>query len=87
MRGKKQLFKKHKNMQITNQIKQIIDKEIKPMLFQDGGNIEFVEYNDGILKVRLRGACSDCEFSKFTIEGIEKMMKEKLPEIKEVKAI
>lgn len=74
-------------MTTEDQIKQIIDEEIKPMLFQDGGNIEFVEYIDGILKVRLRGACSGCEFSKFTIHGIEKMMKEKLPEIKEVIAI
>lgn len=74
-------------MPIDEKIKQIIDKEIKPMLFQDGGNIEFIEYADGVLKVRLRGACDGCEFSKFTINGIEKMMKEKIPEIKEVKAI
>jgi len=74
-------------MPIDDQIKKIIDEEIKPMLFHDGGNIEFVEYRDGILKVRLRGACAGCEFSSLTIEGIEKMMKEKIPEIKEVAAI
>ena len=74
-------------MLIDEQIKQIIDEEIKPMLFQDGGNIEFVEYSDGVLKVRLRGACAGCEFSNLTLEGIEKMMKEKIPEIKEVKSI
>lgn len=74
-------------MSIINQIKKIIDEKIRPMLFQDGGNIEFVEYNDGILKMRFHGACSGCQFSKFTTEGIEKIMKEKFPEIKEVISI
>lgn len=74
-------------MTIIDQIKQVIDEEIKPMLYADGGNIEFVEYADGVLKVRLRGACAGCDFSKFTIEGIEKMMKEKITDIKKVISI
>lgn len=74
-------------MSIDEKIKKIIDEEVKPMLFRDGGNIEFMEYADGVLTVRLRGACAGCDFSKFTINGIEKMMKEKILEIKEVKAL
>lgn len=72
---------------MEEKIKQIIDEEIKPMLYADGGNVEFVEYNNGILKVRFHGACAGCQFSKFTAEGIEKILKEKIPEIKEIKAI
>lgn len=69
---------------MEEKIKKIIDEEIKPMLYQDGGSIEFVEYNDRILKVRFHGACAGCQFSKLTTEGIEKKLKEKIPEIKEV---
>lgn len=72
-------------MSIDDQIKQIIEENIKPMLYMDGGNIEFVEYTDRILKVRLKGACSGCPFSTHTLkEGIERIIKEKIPEIKEV---
>lgn len=75
-------------MSIEEQIKQIIEESIKPMLYMDGGNIEFMEYADGILKVRLHGACSGCPFSTHTLkEGIERIMKEKIPEIREVVAI
>ncbi len=74
-------------MLIEDQIKQIIDEEVKPMLYADGGNIEFVEYAEGVLKVRMHGACSGCQFSNFTVEGIEKIIKEKIPEIKEVVSI
>lgn len=77
-----------KNMSTEEQIKQIIEENVKPMLYMDGGNIEFVEYADRILKVRLQGACSGCPFSTHTLkEGIERIMKEKIPEIHKVIAI
>lgn len=72
---------------MEEKIKQIIDTEIRPLLFRDGGNIEFVEYNDDVLKIRFHGSCAGCEFSKFTTEGILKTLQEKIPEMKEIKVL
>ena len=71
--------------QIIEKIKNILENEIKPMLAQDGGNIEFVDFKDGILTVRLKGACAGCPFLPFTLkENVERILKEKIPEVKKV---
>jgi len=58
------------------------------MLQADGGDVEFVEYVDGIVKVRLKGACAGCPMSKMTIKnGVEKMLKKAIPEIKSVESV
>ncbi|MBN1913643.1 MAG: NifU family protein [Candidatus Omnitrophica bacterium] len=64
-------------------------KKIRPMLAADGGNVELVEVTDqGIVKLRLTGACGSCPMSQMTLKmGIEKVLKEEVPEIKEVVAI
>ena len=75
-------------MDTLNKIKTIVEKDIKPMLEYDGGSLEVLDFKDGILSIRLQGACSDCPFSAYTLkDGIEKTLKEKFSEIKEVKAI
>lgn len=72
---------------MKEKIQEIIDK-IKPMLQADGGDIEFVDYEDGVVKVRLQGACAGCPLSQITIKsGIEKMIKQEIPEVKSVEAI
>ena len=60
-------------------------EEIKPSLQADGGDVEFVSVDDGVVKVRFLGGCSGCPFRAITLKtGIERYLKEKLPEVKEV---
>jgi len=56
--------------------------EIRPMLMRDGGNVELVSIDGGVVKVRLQGACAGCPMSQMTLRnGIEKVLKEKIPEV------
>ncbi|MBR3049674.1 MAG: NifU family protein [Bacilli bacterium] len=65
----------------------LIDK-IRPFIVNDGGNIEFVKYEDNIVYVRMSGACADCQMLDVTLsDGIEELLKNEIPEIKEVKNI
>ncbi len=63
--------------------------KIRPSLQADGGNIELVDVTpDGIVKVKLTGACSCCPMSQMTLKaGVEKVVKEAVPEVKEVIAV
>ncbi len=64
-------------------------EEIRQMLRADGGSVELVEVSDdGIVKVRLTGACAGCPMSSMTLKmGIEKRLKEMIPEVKKVEAV
>ncbi len=64
-------------------------EEIKLMLQMEGGDVELVDVTeDGVVKVRLKGTCSVCPMSTYTLKlGIEQRLKEKIPEIKEVEAV
>ena len=56
--------------------------KIRPMLKADGGDVELVAVDDGVVKVRLQGACAGCPMSQMTLKnGIEKVLKDKIPEI------
>jgi Fe-S cluster biogenesis protein NfuA len=62
--------------------------QIRPNLARDGGNVELVDASDGIVKVRLTGACGGCPMASMTLkQGVERVLKEKLPEIKQVVAV
>jgi Fe-S cluster biogenesis protein NfuA len=62
--------------------------EIRPSLQADGGDVELVGVNDGMVSLRLTGACAGCPMSTMTLKmGIERILKEKLPEVKEVVAV
>ena len=62
--------------------------KIRPVLVRDGGNVELVEVSDGTVKVKLTGACAGCPMSTMTLKmGIEKILKEEVPEVKEVVAV
>ncbi|MFH1857000.1 MAG: NifU family protein [Candidatus Omnitrophota bacterium] len=64
-------------------------EEVKPMLMAHGGNVELVDVTkDGIVKVRLTGACGSCPMSTMTLKmGIERALKEKIPEVKAVESV
>ena len=65
----------------------LIDK-IRPFLISDGGNLEYAKYEEGIVYVRLTGACKDCSMIDITLkDGIEEMIVNEIPEVKEVKNI
>jgi len=65
----------------------LIDR-MRPYLISDGGNIEFVKYEDNIVYIKLLGACENCSMIDITLkEGIEEMIITEIPEVKEVKAI
>jgi Fe-S cluster biogenesis protein NfuA len=62
----------------------LIDK-IRPFLISDGGNLEFVKYENNIVYVRLMGACKDCAMIDITLkDGIEELIVNEIPEVKEV---
>ncbi len=72
---------------MEEKIKDVLE-EVRPSLQRDGGDVEFVDYTDGIVEVKLKGACAGCPLSQLTIKNyVEKLLKEKIPEIKEVKAV
>ncbi|MBU1274296.1 MAG: NifU family protein [Proteobacteria bacterium] len=64
-------------------------EKIRPALQRDGGNVELVEVtDDGIVKVKLTGACGGCPMSQMTLKmGIEKVVKQAIPEIKSVESV
>ncbi len=61
--------------------------KIRPALQADGGDVELVDVKEGVVKVRLKGACSGCPMAAMTLQqGIERALKKEIPEIKEVVA-
>lgn len=73
---------------MTEENVQAVLDQIRPSLQADGGDVELVEIEDGIVKVRLSGACGGCPMSTMTLKlGIERLLKEKLPEVKEVVSV
>jgi len=64
-------------------------KEIKPMLQADGGDVELVDVtDDGIVKVKLTGACGGCPMAQMTLQaGIGRVLKQRVPEVKEVVSV
>jgi Fe-S cluster biogenesis protein NfuA len=62
--------------------------QIRPMLQADGGDVELVAVEGGVVKLRLKGACAGCPVSEMTLkQGIERVLKEQIPEVKEVVAV
>ncbi len=63
-------------------------EEIRPSLQADGGDVELVGVKDGVVSLRLTGACGSCPMSTMTLKmGIERLLKSKVPEIKEVVSV
>lgn len=75
-------------MSIREQVEKALEK-VRPSLRADGGDVELVDVTeDGIVKVRLQGACRGCPMSQMTLKlGIERALKQDVPEVKEVQSV
>ncbi len=63
-------------------------ERIRPSLQADGGNVELVDVNDGVVSVRLTGACGSCPMSTMTLKmGVERAVRQAVPEIKKLVAV
>jgi Fe-S cluster biogenesis protein NfuA len=66
-------------------IREILDNEIRPAVAQDGGDISFVRYDEGVVYVHMKGACAGCPSSTMTLKmGIEARLKQVIPEVEEI---
>ncbi|MEL6222737.1 MAG: NifU family protein [Cyanobacteria bacterium J06626_14] len=75
-------------MELTNEnVEKVLD-ELRPYLMSDGGNVELVELDGPVVKLRLQGACGSCPSSAMTLRmGIERKLRESIPEIAEVEQV
>lgn len=74
-------------MTSEEKIKEIINK-LRPFLIGDGGDIEFIKYEDNIVYIKMLGACAGCALIDYTLkDGVEQAIKEEVPEVKEVRNI
>ncbi len=72
---------------VTKDIKDILNTRVRPAVARDGGDIVFEKFEEGIVYLRLKGACSGCPSSTLTLKsGIENMLRYYVPEVKEVRA-
>lgn len=73
---------------IVAQIEELIETRVRPMVAMDGGDIVFESYDDGIVYLQMRGACSGCPSASATLKsGIENMLQHFVPEVKEVRPV
>jgi Fe-S cluster biogenesis protein NfuA len=73
---------------IVAAIKQLIDTRIRPAVAQDGGDIVFHDFTDGVVSLHMRGACAGCPSSTATLkQGIENLLKHYIEEVREVRAV
>lgn len=72
---------------MKEKVEEVLNK-IRPALQADGGDVELVEVVDGVVTVRLKGACGGCPMSQMTLKmGIERLLKKEIPEIKSVVSV
>ncbi len=72
--------------EISKQIKELIDKRVRPAVAMDGGDIVFEKFEQGIVFLKMRGACSGCPSSTVTLKnGVETMLRHYVPEVLEVR--
>ncbi len=67
-------------------VEKVLD-QIRPYVQQDGGDLELIDVVDGVVQIRLAGSCVGCMYSMMTLQaGVERMLKEQIPEIKAVES-
>ena len=72
---------------MQDKVEEVLDK-VRPVLVRDGGNVELVGVDGGTVKVKLVGACAGCPMSTLTLKnGIERILKQEIPEVTEVVAV
>jgi len=74
---------------MRGEIEKVLEEEVKPMLSTHGGDVELIEVTeDGVVKVRLTGACAGCPAAQITLTGmVEDAIKSKVPQVKKVEAV
>jgi Fe-S cluster biogenesis protein NfuA len=74
--------------EIVAQIKELLETRVRPAVAQDGGDIIFHDYDDGVVYLHMQGSCSGCPSSTATLKaGIENMLRHYIPEVVEVRAV
>ncbi len=74
--------------ELSEKIKKIVDSDVRPALKRHGGDMEFKKIKNGTAVFEIKGVCKGCPMSKITFEmGVNRILKEKLPEIKKIKYI
>jgi Fe-S cluster biogenesis protein NfuA len=72
---------------VKERVQEVLDR-IRPALQADGGDVELVDIEGGVVKVRLVGACAGCPMSQLTLtNGVERVLKEQIPEVDRVEAV
>lgn len=72
---------------VEDRVKKALEK-VRPQLQADGGDIEYVGFDDGIVKVKMKGACNGCPMSTMTLQwGVENFLKKQISEVKRVEAV
>jgi len=72
---------------VKDKVQAVLDN-IRPNLRADGGDVELVDVKDGVVSVRLKGACAGCPMSTMTLKnGIERLLKQEISDVKEVIAV
>lgn len=67
---------------------EVVLNQIRPNLVADGGDVELLDVSDGVVRLRLTGACGCCPMASMTLKhGVERVLKEQVPEVKEVIAV
>ena len=73
---------------LVGQIKELLDSRVRPAVAQDGGDITFYGFEDGVVYLQMQGACAGCPSSTMTLKmGIENLLRHYLPEVTEVRAV
>jgi Fe-S cluster biogenesis protein NfuA len=73
---------------VLEQVQDVIENRIRPRVRMDGGDITLVDVQDGIVRVRLSGACSMCASTQVTLhQGVERILKQEIPEIRGVEQV
>ena len=73
---------------MREQVQDVIANRIRPRVRMDGGDITLVDVQDGIVRVRLHGACSACASTQVTLyQGVERILKQEIPEIRGVEQV
>ncbi len=73
--------------QVEERVKEALE-QVRPQLQADGGDIEYVGFDNGIVKVKMKGACTGCPMSTMTLQwGVENFLKKQISEVKRVEAV
>ena len=87
-KSKKSLEDNNDDSDIVKQIKELLDTRVRPAVAMDGGDIIYNNFEDGIVYLKMQGACSGCPSSTATLKmGIENMLKHYIPEVQEVRPV